>query len=118
MNINFAAILRNWDGVALSKLNFGVKSAEVATLGFIARVALGQSHQDEKNISGDSKIQRFELGLKVREDAEVDVTLDEAKLIQDVTNKMLTPLVYGQVVRLLNGKDSGIEAAPEKKETK
>jgi hypothetical protein len=52
----------------------------------------------------------YSLSNRLYENADVELTLEEAALIKDRVGKTFNPLVYGRTVDLLEGK-----AAPKKK---
>jgi len=68
------------------------------TYGVIIRNLLGAPSEKD---NGDKKLKKFELGLKCVAD-EVDLNLDERKLIKDLADQMgLSPIAYGRICQLL-----------------
>lgn len=56
---------------------------------------------DDKTPTAE-KVTRYELAVRVRKGGDVDLTVDELKLISDSVGKMYTPIVVGQVLPFLN----------------
>ena len=93
MKINFSTPLKTLDGVAM-KLSDA--SDEMATIARVCVDAL-MDGTDSKEINGDEKLKRYQLAMRLRDGGEVDVSLEEAVLLKQLTGKLYSPLVVGQV---------------------
>ena len=56
-------------------------------------------------VSKDEKVKRFDLYLKIKEGGEIDLTLDEARKINELIGKTFSTIVVGQADRMLNKKE-------------
>ena len=84
------------------------KKKEAVILGNLCKSALLQANEDDK---ADEKVTRFELSLRLAmaEGPELDLEAEDITLIKKLVGKMYAPLVVGQVYRLLEGKETGLE---------
>lgn len=72
------------------------------TYGVIFRNILGAP---TKKDNGDNKLKKFDLGLKCVDD-EVDLNLDERKLLKDLADEAgVSPLLYGRICQLLEDEE-------------
>lgn len=73
-------------------------------------VSLTSTYPDEKNLTGEDKLKRYELALRIQNctDPQMDISSDEIVLIKKLAAKCLTVVVYGQVAAYLEGKETGI----------
>lgn len=66
--------------------------------------ALMAQFEDEKNLSGDEKLKRFDLALKVKKAEDpADFTVEEVALLKKLIGKAYGPLVVGQTWKMLEG---------------
>ena len=82
------------------------KGDEALTLGIVASEALTAAFGDEQNLSGDEKVTRFLLAVKMRRSKDglpVDITVEEAALAKKCIGKAYSPIIVGQAFPLLNG---------------
>jgi hypothetical protein len=76
-----------------------------ATLRKVAIEALVASYQDESTLSGEEKLKRFELAMKVKNTpTPIDLTVEEVGTIKKLIGKAFGVLVVGQVWNMLEGK--------------
>jgi len=59
--------------------------------------ALLADYKDEQNVSGEQKLERYELALKINAEDEVELKVEQAALLKKLVAKAYTPLVVGQV---------------------
>ena len=109
MKINLQTPLLDFQGRNLPQTYFGVRSNNPVNFAFVAVTALGTAFQDEKNLSEIEKVKRYDLAVKLLYAEEVELTIEEAGLIKKCVGKLGSPMVYGQVDRILEGKDTGIK---------
>jgi len=86
-----------------------VKNKPATMRGVIVDALLG-TYQSEPNLSGEDKLKRFELAVRLKaEDNPVDLSIEELQLAKQLIGKGYAPLISGQVWQMLEGKDSGFE---------
>lgn len=107
MNVNLNTVLVNIDGKPLKKLDKDL------TLKIIITDALLQMNPDERNLSADEKLKRYELALKIRKNDAISLESDDTVLIKMLINKVYGTLVIGQTHSLLEGKTTGLEDVAE-----
>jgi hypothetical protein len=93
---DFTAVLSGLDGKPL--VAEGVPSM---TLGEVVANALVNQFKDE-NPSGQDKVKRWALALRIHAAKDIELTADEVKLIKDLVAKAYGPLVVGQVWSILD----------------
>jgi hypothetical protein len=98
MKVPFATVLKDLDGVDLQN------GESTVTLGTVAVQALLSPFPNEQDISGEEKMKRYELALRVRQTPEEDFPVDEIAKIKTLIGKIYTPVVVGQAWKLLDGK--------------
>lgn len=81
------------------------REATVATLRGICTNALVAQFQDERNLSGEDKVKRYDLALKITNEDVLDLPHDDLALIQKLVAKMYGPLFVGQVWAMLDPKE-------------
>jgi hypothetical protein len=94
--IDFTTVLSGLDGKPLV-----AEGVPTMTLGEVAANALVNSYKDE-NPTGQEKVKRWALALRIHAASEVELTADEVKLIKDLVAKLYGPLVVGQVWSILD----------------
>lgn len=72
-----------------------------ATLGFLARNALGATYQDERDVTGDEKYHRGEIAKSIR-DGGVDLNSTDLALIKKLIGKAYTPTIVRQAWDLID----------------
>lgn len=98
MKIDFNIELKNMDGEVLRD------GDKVLTLGAASINALMSTYPDEKNVSGEDKLKRYDLSLRIKNsDISSDYKSEEITLIKKLIGKAFTPLVVGQAYKILEG---------------
>jgi len=59
---------------------------------------------ENTNPSGDDKVMRYNLALRLHNNDITDLNLDELKLLKDLIGQAFTPLIVGQAWELLEPK--------------
>ncbi len=92
--------LRDFDGEAINDTK-----GKPATVRGACIEALLAVFQDEQNLSGEEKLKRFQLALKVKESQPVaDFTVEELSLMKKLVGKAYAPLIVGQTYTILESK--------------
>lgn len=96
MRKDFSKVLTTIDGDPLHD-----KDKDL-TAGAIALSALLGNYDDEKALTGKEKADRYQLAMKINKNMkEVDLTIEQAKLVKDLVGKAFAPLVVGQFFELM-----------------
>ena len=66
--------------------------------------ALAPVYQDERNLTGDDKIIRFHLALRIMDEDEPDLEAKEIVLAKEMVGKMYGAIVVGRVWAILDPK--------------
>lgn len=75
------------------------------TLLNVAKQTLLIQFEDEKNLSLEAKVKRYDLYLKIKDAPEpADLTTDEIVEIKKLIGKAYGILIVGQAVKMLEGK--------------
>ena len=75
------------------------------------------SRGGDQNATYTEKSLQFSLGVKIASAGdEVELISDEIKMLKDITAKIFSSLIVGQVGKLLEGQLTGISPQPEVKE--
>jgi hypothetical protein len=82
-----------------------MKDGNVMTVGSVAINALLLSYEDEaRTITGDEKVTRMHLALKIKRDQDpINMTAEEISLVKKLVGKAYGPMIVGQVWDLLEG---------------
>ena len=116
MKVNLKQLLRDFDGEILEKpvrtdekdaqgnSIIGKKKMDLRT---ICIDALQAVYQDEKNLDPEEKMKRFVMAEEIYlADGEMELKDDQVVFLKKMVNKAFpSPLVYGQVTRILEGQD-------------
>lgn len=94
--IDFTTVLTDLDGKPIAD-----KDAPPVTLGDVTANALFASYRDEQP-SGQDKVKRWTLALRVHKAQAAELTADEIKLIKDLIGKGYGPLIVGQAWQILD----------------
>lgn len=119
MKVKLGTLITDFYGTPLPKAYFGFQSAEPTDLCYVCVTALGLAFQDEKGLPPEEKMKRYALAIKLLDAGKsMELSAEEATMIKNLVNKWTTPVVCGQVDRLLEGKPTGIKlrkvSTPEK----
>jgi len=93
---NFDNEIKNIDGSTL------LQDANPVVMKSLLVAALMGSNPSEKDVSGDEKFKRYELAQKVNAGGNIDLTPEEIVLLKKLVGVSYTPLVVGQVYKILN----------------
>ncbi len=74
------------------------ENGKVATLADIVQMVL-LSPTDE-NVSGEDKMKRFKLAMKVSDNVD-EISIEDAALIKQLVGKLPSPLIVGRVYQLM-----------------
>lgn len=111
MKINFDQPLADLDRKQLDLTTAACRvcgrlaESRAATLRGVCTDALVAQYQDEQNLSGEEKMKRYTLALKITATDEFDVTPEELALIRTLVAKMFGPRVMGPAWTLLDFKE-------------
>jgi hypothetical protein len=100
MKVDFGKKLITLDGSIVRK---SPNSDDPATLREISIESLMTMADDEKNLSGDDKVKRYYLALKIKDAQEIDITVEEAALLKKLIGRAYGPLIVGQAWEMLEG---------------
>jgi len=102
MKINVATKLLDMDGKEIPAS--AEPDAEPVTLCKIAVEALMGIYKDEPDLSGEEKVKRFKLAMKLRDGDEPDLEVEELALIKKLIGKAFpSPLVVARCFDILDG---------------
>jgi len=104
MKINTKTKLKSLNGELLKDTLADGKTTEI-TLGSAIINALLVPVQNEK---GEEKVKKYELGVRIHQNDEIDLTAEEAALVKKRIGDVYGPIVVGQVFRLIENKEIGI----------
>jgi hypothetical protein len=115
MKIKFSCEMLDMDGKSLrDKVPSGEKNmmgqdilvdGPISTLGSVAINALLAVFQDEQGLTGEEKLRRWELAVKIkRTQGELDLELEEVLLVKKLIGKAYGPAICGQAWNCLDGK--------------
>lgn len=104
MKINFSQEIKTIEGDTLLRpKQVGDKIEQVPALLKWAVVEALLAPQQSEDLTGEQKAQRYELALKIQAaEGELEVSVDDVSLIKSLTDAQFTPLVVGQVRRMLD----------------
>ncbi len=105
MKIDMTKPIKNLIGVNLENPESKLKKKEPFTMRIVCTNSLLTPTQDDKNIDGNEKARRFELAMRVYTEDEIDLNVDELKLIKDLIGRLYSPLVVGRAYQILDPKE-------------
>ena len=71
----------------------------------VATNALLAVFQDEQNLSGEEKLKRWELAVKIRRAVDpCEISVEEVSLVKKLIGKAYAPVISGQAWHMLEGK--------------
>lgn len=95
MKIDFEAVLKTVTGEEIKN-----EEGKSVTLKIIAiNSLLGPTKED---LDGNEKMKRYKLAYKIENQQEIDLSVDELKLLKDLIGKHPSPLVVGQCWEMLD----------------
>lgn len=105
MRIDFSAPIKDMRGEPL------VENEKQVTLGSVACNALLFPYQDETNLPGKDKVQRFTLAALCSNETEVDIDSEDVALIKKLIAKMYGPLIVGRAYEIIDPKPKAVAEA-------
>lgn len=96
MKINFDQIL-----VDLSEKDLIDSEKKVLTLKKVATDALLAANPNEQGVSGEDKAKRYELAVRLVKGGEQEISVEEAVLLKELIGKAYSPIVVGQVYKII-----------------
>lgn len=104
MKIDMTKAIKNLEGDNLNNPESKLKEKEPLMMRIVCVNSLLTQTQDDKNIDGNEKAKRFELAMRIYTEKEIDLNVDELKLIKDLIGKIYPPLVVGRAYQILDPK--------------
>lgn len=74
---------------------------EPMTVRLASTRALTAVHRDEVGLTGDDKLKRFKLALRITDEGEPDLEAEEIVMVKLMVGKMYGPVVIGRVWKAL-----------------
>lgn len=101
MKVDFSQGFKDLDGRILVEPPGG----KPITLRTLAVNVLMATFEDEKNLSGEEKVKRYETALMVHnsKDEPVEMSVEDVALIKRLIGKSYGPLFVGQAWKMLEG---------------
>jgi hypothetical protein len=59
---------------------------------------------NEHRLTGEKKTQAFQIGIKLWDKDEIDITVEQASFIKERVSIFCPPIVFGRISELLEGK--------------
>jgi len=111
MELNLNQVLKTLNGSdIISPPERGEKEGKPFLMRTVCINALLEPHQDDKNLTGEKKAERYHLAMEIyKTKGKIDLSIDDIKLLKDLIAKMPSPLIVGQAFDILD---------PPKKEIK
>jgi len=98
MKVDFSEVLKALDG---NDICISPDSNVSATLKEVSVIALMSSYEDERNLPGEQKFERWRLANKIHGGDVVELSIEEVALLKKLIGKAWGPLVVGQAWTLL-----------------
>ena len=98
MKINTNIVIKDFNNKPIKN----EKGKEIIIRDIIA-VALNMEDNDHR-LTAEKKNQAFQIGIKLYEKNEVDLTVDQAAFIKERVGIFYSPLIYGRICELLETK--------------
>lgn len=96
--VDFGSPIKQLDGSVMR-----TDDKQVLTLDTVVENALLASYPDEQTLSGEEKVKRFKLAVRIHDQRkDPTLTADETALIKKLVAKAYNPLVVGQAWTLLD----------------
>ena len=116
MNINLGTPITDFTGQPLPQTAVGIRSKDDLTLGVAIVSSLGTTLPNEKSVPSEEKMKRYGLAIRLLHKDELDLSIEECAMIKNCCDKMYPAMIYGQIDRILEGKDTGITVKQPKTE--
>jgi hypothetical protein len=97
MQVAVGTILNDLDGNPIDA------AGKPATLAGVAITALLATYKGEENLSGEEKLSRFNIAMKIKNATDVacELTVEDVALVKKLIGKAYGPLVVGQAWKAL-----------------
>jgi hypothetical protein len=109
MKLNVNEVIKGMDGKAIETpktfKDGKVETVENLTVKKILLETLLQTTEQDRNVSGTEKFERYALASKINEGGEIDFTVEEAAKIKARVGEICTPLVLGYIWNRMEEKD-------------
>lgn len=101
MKLDFSQILRDLDGKELVEK----PESRPIILRVLAVNALMATFEDERNLSGEEKVKRYDIAFLVHnsKDEPVEMSIEDVALIKRLIGRSYGPLLVGQAWKMLEG---------------
>lgn len=102
---DFTVVLKNLDGEDLMEQSVRPDKTIVSkclTLGSAAANALIMATDEDKGVSGEEKVKRYALAMKVISNKDASLKAEEIAKIKELIGRAYGPLVVGQAWALLD----------------
>jgi len=94
----------NRDLLDLEGKNLSGVDGKPATICSVSIEALLATYKNEVSLSGEDKLKRWELAVKLRSVTDtVELTVEEVALIKNLVGKAYGPVIVGQTWKVLEG---------------
>lgn len=100
MKIDFSTALTGFNGENLVEAD-----GRKITLAMVCSTVLGSTLPDETP-TGEEKLKRFALGMKVCKGGSYDITAEDRVLLKQLIGKTFSPLVVGSALSVLDPSDN------------
>lgn len=98
MRFNFEQTLKNFEGQEVKN-----ERNEVVTLKSACLNSVLATFPDEKSITGEEKLKRYNLAKKISKNE--DITIEEIAMTKTLVGKAANPLLVGIIYEILERKD-------------
>ena len=103
--IDFTVVLKDLNGEDIIERNLApdnTAKSKPLTLGAVAANALLAQFEDEKNLSGEEKVKRYGLAMRVVSSKDAALKAEEVAEIKKLVAKAYSPLIVGRAWGLLD----------------
>lgn len=97
MKINFKQKIKNFDDTDAVD-----ESGKQVTLDVVCINAL-MSNNPEERVSGDEKLKRYDLALKIKNSNELNLSSEDITLLKKLIGNVYSTLIVGQSYKMLEG---------------
>lgn len=104
MKVDFSQTMKDLDGKIITQ-GPGLAESQPVTLRLLAVNALLAVFEEEKLLSGEEKVNRYNLAFLIHNatDEPVEITVENVAKIKQLISKMYAPLLVGQAWKMLEG---------------
>ena len=94
MKVNFTKKLRNIDGKPIKDKDGTITLSSISINALLA--------QTKEEVEGKEKVEQYDLALKIRDNKDADLTVEEIAKIKELVGKIFPPLIVGQTFKMLD----------------